>query len=81
MERNEIFLGVVEILKDIFDDDDLEIEENTCSEDIEDWDSLEYINIIVAVEKKFNVKFSVDDIKNIENVGAMVNLVERKMLN
>lgn len=81
MERNEIFLGIVEILKDIFDDDELEIYENTCSEDIEDWDSLEYINIIVAVEKRFKVKFSVEDIKNIEDVGAMVNLVERKMLN
>ncbi len=81
MERNEIFLGIVEILKDIFDDDELEIEESTSSEDIEDWDSLEYINIIVAVEKRFKVKFSVDDIKNIENVGAMVNLVERKMSN
>ena len=69
------------IFREVFEDDDIILQEDMTAEDIEDWDSLEYINIIVAVEKRFKVKFSVDDIKNIENVGAMVNLVERKMSN
>ena len=47
------------------------------ADDIEDWDSLEQINLLVAIEKKFSIKFKLDDVKNLPNVGAMLDLVKR----
>ena len=49
----------------------------TNSDDIEDWDSLEQINLLVAIEKQFSIKFSLADVADLENVGAMVDLIER----
>ena len=77
MTEQEILAAVQDIFRDNFDDDTLEITRATCADDIEDWDSLEQINLLVAIEKKFSVKFKLDDVKNLPNVGAMLDLVKR----
>lgn len=79
MTKNEIFDKVKKIFKDVFDDEDLQITESTNSEDIEDWDSLEHINLIVAMEKTFNVKFNINEVSTLKDVGEMVDLIERKL--
>ena len=58
MTMEDIFEGLNEVFRDVFDDEDIIVTAETTSEDIEDWDSLEHINLIVAVEKKFGMKFS-----------------------
>lgn len=80
MSRDEVFVRVQEIFRDIFDDETLEIFDETGAEDIEDWDSLEQINILVAIEKEFSIKFSIDDVESLENVGQTIDLIERKIL-
>ncbi len=77
MTREEIYEQLTEIFRDIFDDEELEINDGTTAEDIEDWDSLEQINLLVAIEKKFNIKIRLGDVSGLENVGAMVDLIER----
>ncbi|MEG2525401.1 MAG: acyl carrier protein, partial [Oscillospiraceae bacterium] len=62
-----------------FDDDSIVLTESTTSDDIEDWDSLEQINILVALERVFSTKFSVNDVENLKNVGEMVDLIERHL--
>ena len=57
MNREEIIGRLGSIFKDIFDEEDLEINDKTTAEDIEDWDSLAHINLVVAIEKEFSVKF------------------------
>ena len=57
MSEQEILNAVQDIFRDNFDDDTLEITRSTCADDIEDWDSLEQINLLTAIEKKFNIKF------------------------
>ena len=57
MSREEIFNGVQDIFRDIFDEDDMIIEDSTNSDDIEDWDSLNHINLVSAIEKEFKIKF------------------------
>ena len=75
MSREAIFEKVTEIFRDVFDDEELVIGESTNSDDIEDWDSLEHIQLIVAMEKEFNVKFEIKVVNELENVGQMVDLI------
>lgn len=77
MDKNEIFETVQQIFRDNFDDEELVITRETCADDIEDWDSLEQINLLTAMEKKFGLKFNLSDVRNLENVGDLLDLIER----
>ena len=77
MEQQEIFNAVQEIFRDNFDDDALEITRTTSADDIEDWDSLEQINLLTAMEKKFGLKFKLDDVRGLANVGDLLDLIEK----
>ena len=77
MTEQAILEAVQEIFRDNFDDDTLEINRATCADDIEDWDSLEQINLLTAIEKKFNIKFKLADVRNLKNVGDLLDLVAR----
>jgi len=75
MSREEIFEKLNEVFQDVFDDEDINVTETTTSDDIEDWDSLEHINLIVAVEKCFGIKFNMGEVTTMKNVGAMVDII------
>lgn len=77
MNQDEILQALQEIFCDNFDDDDLVITRETCADDIEDWDSLEQINLLTATEKRFNIKFKLADVRGLKNVGDLVDLVAR----
>ena len=79
MDRTEILSRATDIFRDIFDDDELVITDETTAADIEDWDSLEQINILVAMEREFGVKFSVGEVEGLANVGEMLDLIESKV--
>jgi len=64
-----------EIFRDVFDDESITISESTTAKDIEDWDSLEHINLVLALEDRFNLKFTMDEVVGMENVGDMINIV------
>lgn len=75
MKRDEVFSGVQEIFRDIFDDTDLIINNLTNSENIEDWDSLNHINLVSAIEKEFKIRFALGELMEIKDVGAMIDLM------
>lgn len=77
MTREGIFARLTDIFRNVFDDDEIVLTDSTTADDIEDWDSLEQINLLVAIEKRFNIKFQLADVSHLENVGAMVDLVAR----
>lgn len=77
MTEQKIFDAVQEIFRDNFDDESLEITRTTSAEDIEDWDSLEQINLLTAMEKKFGLKFKLDDVRGLANVGDLLDLIAR----
>ncbi|MBP5385314.1 MAG: acyl carrier protein [Lachnospiraceae bacterium] len=79
MSREEIFLKVQDIFRDVFDDEDLTIRDTTNSDEIDDWDSLEHISLIVSMEKEFSMKFDIKEVNKLENVGEMIDLIKRKM--
>jgi acyl carrier protein len=75
MTREELFGKLQEIFRDIFDDEALEITDSTNSSDIDDWDSINHINLVVAIEKDMKIKFSFEELAVLKNVGAMVDLM------
>ena len=79
MTEQEILAAVQEIFRDNFDDDSLVITRDTCADDIEDWDSLEQINLLTAIEKKFNIKFKLADVRGLNDVGDLLDLVRQSL--
>ncbi|BFJ84330.1 acyl carrier protein [Ruthenibacterium sp. CLA-JM-H11] len=77
MDSNAIFEAVQQIFRDNFDDEELVLTRETCADDIEDWDSLEQINLLTAIEKKFGLKFGLADVRDLQNVGDLLDLIER----
>lgn len=78
MNKKEAMAEVIEIFRNVFDDSELEVRESTCADDIEDWDSLEQINLILAMEKVFSIKFNINEVSQLKNVGEMVDLIQLK---
>lgn len=79
MSKEEIYSKLNEVFQDVFDDEDITVNENTTADDIEDWDSLEHINLIVAVEKKFGIKFNMGEVNKFKNVGEMAEAIAAKL--
>ena len=79
MERTEIFEKLNEIFNDVLDCEGIKLEENTCADDIEEWDSLSHIQLIVAIEKELGIKFTSHEIMKWNNVGEMVDTILEKI--
>lgn len=76
--RAEIHLVVEGIFRDLFRDEGLAIHTETSAKDIEGWDSLAHITLIVAIEKKFGIKFKLAELQELSNVGDILALVKTK---
>lgn len=79
MERTDIYAKLNEIFRDVFDDESITVNDNTTANDIEDWDSLEHINLVVAIENCFKIKFNMGEVAVLKNVGEMVDLISAKI--
>lgn len=79
MTREEVFTALDGVFQDVFDDNSLHVTGETSAADIEDWDSLEHINLIVAVEKRFGIKFTMGEVSGMKNVGEMVGIILERM--
>lgn len=78
MTREAIFEKLTEVFRDVFDDEEIVLEESTNAMDIEEWDSLAQISLIVAIEQEFSIKFTMQEVTEMKNVGEMVSvLLER----
>lgn len=78
MTEKEIYDILNDVFRNVFDDEEIVVTETTTSDDIEDWDSLEHINLIVAIEKAFGIKFNIGEIHSMECVGDMAKLISAK---
>ncbi len=79
MKREEAFEMLNDIFRNNFDDQSIELNNETSSKDIEDWDSLEQINLIVAIQDRFNIRFNINEVNSMKNVGQMVDYILIKM--
>lgn len=78
MNADDIKAQMTDIFRDVLDNDDIELTRETTADDIEEWDSLAHIGLIVAIEKHFKLKFSMMDVKPLKNVGEFIDLIQRK---
>jgi acyl carrier protein len=80
MKIDEIYSKVTEILRDIFDDDSIDATPELTANDVDGWDSLSNIRVIMSVERAFGVKFSTADFAKLKNVGELVALLNTKIV-
>jgi len=78
MEQNEILANVQDIFRDVLDDDEIVLTPETTANDVDDWDSLSHIQLIVAIEKKFKIKFTSKEILSWSNVAEMIECIANK---
>ena len=68
-----------EIFCEVFDDDDIKIAPETTANDVDGWDSLSHVNLIVAIETRFNIRFSQKELLTFKNVGDLMNCIRSKI--
>ncbi|MBC8530726.1 acyl carrier protein [Gehongia tenuis] len=78
MTKEAIYEELNEVFRDVFDDDSITVGNDTTSSDIEDWDSLEHINLVVAIEERFGMKFKMAEVTGMKNVGEMVDIIKER---
>ncbi len=78
MEKTEILAKVQDIFRDVLDNEDIELMYESTADDIEEWDSLSHIQLIVAIEKSFKIRFTSREILSWKNVGEMLNCIATK---
>jgi acyl carrier protein len=78
MQRDEMLVSINKIFIDILDNDTIVVTEESSADDIEEWDSLTHIQLVVAVEKYFKIRFTSKEIQSWKNVGEMISCIQSK---
>ena len=78
MNKNNIKEKLQNVFVDVFDDEDLTISNSTNSDDIEEWDSLNHVSLVLSIEKCFNIRFMTGEVQSLKDVGEMIELLEEK---
>lgn len=78
MNTNEIIPRLNDVFRDVFGDSSISVNASTTSDDIEDWDSIEHINLIGAVEAEFGMRFKMREVSGMKNVGEMINIIAER---
>jgi len=79
MNKTDILQQVEVILKEVLDENDITLTETTTANDVDGWDSLANIQLIVAIEKHFKIKFTSKEILSWKNVGEMLDCIQTKL--
>jgi acyl carrier protein len=77
--KEEILSQVNTIFRDVLENDKLEIKEETTGDDVEEWDSLTHLQLVIAIEKHFKIRFTSSEIINFNNVGEMCEGILKKL--
>ncbi|WP_316746444.1 acyl carrier protein [Pedobacter gandavensis] len=78
MDRNEILVKVQDIFRDVLDNEEIVLTPETTADDVEDWDSLTHIQLIVGIEKEMKIKFTSKEILSWKNVSEMIDCIASK---
>jgi acyl carrier protein len=78
MDTPQIYARLAEIFHDVFDEDSIPVTPELSAKDVDGWDSLTHIRLILTVEKAFKIKFSTSEIGKLENVGDLVTLIKER---
>lgn len=79
MDRNDIFAQVQDVFREELDLGNLVLTDGTTADDVEEWDSLSHVQLVVALEKHFNIKFTSREILSWDNVGDLIDCISKKL--
>lgn len=79
MQESEIYQRLTKIFHDVLDDDSIVLTPELTASDVKEWDSFNHINLIVAIEQAFKIKFQTAELESMKNVGHLVALIEKKL--
>lgn len=79
MSREEILERVNNVFKEIFDDEDVAVTFTSTAADVEGWDSLRHITLIEAVEDEFDMRFKMNEVTGMKDVGEMVDIIAERI--
>ncbi len=75
MEREEVMEKLNEIARDIFDDEELELTDDTIAADVDGWDSLRHLSLMNEIENEFEIRFEMKEVQGLSNVGELVDVI------
>lgn len=79
MDREQIFERLIAVFQEVFGNDTIVPSEDMTADDVEEWDSLSHIRLIVSIEQVFGIRFDTAEVHGAENVGAFVNIIAAKI--
>jgi acyl carrier protein len=79
MDQTQALLALTDVFRNVFDDPGLELRDGMTAADVENWDSLNHIDLIVAIERKFKIKFTTREVTGLKTVGDLAELTARKV--
>lgn len=79
MSREEIYERLNEIACDVFEEESLQLNDETTADDVDGWDSLTHLGFVNEIEIEFGIKFTLAEIRNLKNVGELVDTVEKHL--
>ena len=78
MTKAEALEALTPVFREVFDDDSIEIDEETTAADIDEWDSVEHFNLISEIESRFKMRFSMREVSGMKNVGELAEIVAER---
>ena len=79
MDESQIYTRLDDVFQDVFDETSIKVTPNLSAKDVDGWDSLTHIRLILTIEKAFKIKFSTSEIGKLENVGDLVAIMKGKV--
>jgi acyl carrier protein len=79
MQDSQIYEKLTSVFHDVFDDKSILVGPDTSASDIENWDSINHINLVLAIQASFGVKFSTAELESMESVGDIVAFIKKKL--
>jgi len=81
MQKEELLSALTTLFRDVLENDAIVLTDETTANDIEEWDSLNHIQLVVAVEKHFNIRFTAKEIQSWKNIGSLILDIQKKQTN
>ena len=78
LNEQDVMPRLTRVFRNVFGDKRLIISRRTTADDVDDWDSLEHINLISAVEDEFGIRFKMGEVSSMKNVGEMVDIIKSR---
>lgn len=79
MTRTAVLSKITEILAELLDNPELQLTEESTADSVEDWDSVNHVKLLIALESDLGIQFATDEVNGVQNVGALIDVIQNKL--